>query len=155
MYDDVAQAEKKWGGVDTTIDSWLSARKQLLVQYCELAGMPPFDNDNHALPNTQKITSFCAILMDYVSAGHFEIYDQIAQECQHLKASQQIFNDLYPEITATTDTALSFNDNFADTDTVHDLDVFDRHLSDLGQTLEQRFSMEDQLIDNLHQAKKI
>jgi regulator of sigma D len=152
MYNEVTQAEEKWGGVNGTIDGWLSARKQLLVQYCELAGLPPFDNESKALPDYQTITSFCATLMDYVSAGHFEIYDQITQESQRTQDTQKLFDDLYPEITATTDTALSFNDNFADTSTPHDLDVFDQHLSDLGQTLEQRFSMEDRLIENLHQS---
>jgi regulator of sigma D len=151
MYHEVTQAEEKWGGVDSTIDGWLGARKQLLVQYCELAGLPPFDNQGNALPDSQKITSFCATLMDYVSAGHFEIYDQIAQESN----GNQLFDELYPQLTTTTDAALSFNDSFADTNkTSHDLDVFDQQLSDLGQTLEQRFSMEDQLIDNLHQVKK-
>jgi regulator of sigma D len=152
MYNKVTQDEEKWGGVDSTIDGWLGARKLLLIQYCELAGLPPFDSELNALPDNQKITSFCATLMDYVSAGHFEVYDQIAQENQGIQNKQQLFGELYPEITITTDIALSFNDNFADTNTAHDLEVFDQQLSDLGQTLERRFAMEDQLIDNLHHS---
>jgi regulator of sigma D len=146
MYHKMTQAEEKWGGANNVIDSWLGARKQLLVQYCELAGLPPFEKSTNALPSYQKITSFCETLMDYVSAGHFEVYDQIAQE------TQQLFDNLYPQITATTDIALSFNDNFTNINENQGLDIFDKELSDLGQTLEQRFSMEDQLIENIHSS---
>ncbi|TDF35753.1 sigma D regulator [Alteromonadaceae bacterium M269] len=151
MYNKVTQAEEKWGGRNGAIDNWLSERKQLLVQYCELAGLPPFEGEGQALPSTQKITSFCASLMDYISAGHFEVYDKIAEESQSQQATKKLIDELYPDIKNTTDVALGFNDSFADSTATQDLDGFDVKLSDLGQKLELRFSMEDKLIETLYQ----
>ena len=151
MFNKVTQAEEKWGGLNSAIDSWLSERKQLLVQYCELAGLPPFDNEVQALPSDQKITTFCALLMDYISAGHFELYDKIAEESLSKQETKQLMEELYPDIKNTTDVALGFNDSFADMNTSQSTESFDVQLSDLGQNLERRFSMEDQLIETLYQ----
>ena len=89
--------------------------------------------------------------MDYLSAGHFEIYDDIAKACKEKgPESQNLANALYPRISETTDVALDFNDKYAEVDKDDLLDEFDKDLSTLGEALELRFELEDELIDNLY-----
>lgn len=145
------KAQQKWGGSHTVIDKWLSERQELLVLYCRIAGFSPYDKKDHALPDQLQIQNFCQLLMDYLSAGHFEVYDDIAKACEQKGPnSQQLANKLYPRISQTTDIALDFNDKYAEVDKEDLLNDFDDDLSKLGETLELRFELEDELIDNLY-----
>ena len=150
MLTQIENAKQKWGGAHEAIDNWLHERQQLLVQYCELAGLPPFERESGALPHKRDIRSFCELLVDYVSAGHFEVYDKIVAGCDEPKTSKEITEDLYPKISATTDSALDFNDTYAEVAVDQDLASFDVNLSELGQKLEERFALEDRLIHSLH-----
>lgn len=150
MLGHVEQAKQKWGGAHTAIDSWLHNRQKLLVQYCELAGLPPFEARHGALPDSQSIRSFCELLVDYVSTGHFEVFDKIVMQNQQHTVSDSQAADICSMISATTEEALSFNDAFADATDDDPLQDFDAKLSLLGQSLEERFELEDRLISTLH-----
>jgi len=103
------------------------------------------------LPEPSQIQAFCQILMDYLSAGHFEVYDDIAKACEKKGLeSQQLANTIYPRISDTTDIALDFNDKYAEVDAEDLLTGFDNDLSVMGEALEARFALEDELIDNLY-----
>lgn len=145
MLTKLEQATKQWGGVNTTIDAWLDERKELLVQYCRLAGLPPFERADKALPPSSEISEFCEILMDYVSAGHFEIYEKIISDSDDIEKVEAIF----PKFSDSTDTALSFNDKYANLQDEKELQGFDINLAILGQQMEERFSFEDELIKTL------
>lgn len=145
------KAQQRWGGAHSVIDSWLNERQQILVLYCQLAGLPPYDRIDRALPGIVEVKQFCQLLMDYLSAGHFEIYDQIVAECKdHGPESTALAKRLYPEISKSTDIALNFNDKFAELESLNDVEEFDVQLSELGQHLEERFELEDQLIETLY-----
>ncbi len=150
MLTKVEQAQAKWGGTSQVIDAWLGARKKLLIAYCELAGLPPYDKLERSLPTAPKISQFCELLVDYVSTGHFEVYEQIVNECAS-DGDNAPGERLLPLITETTDTALTFNDNYAEVDENIELNSFDRDLSQLGQEMEERFEVEDELLDHLYQ----
>ncbi|WP_416306531.1 sigma D regulator [Neptunicella sp. SCSIO 80796] len=143
MLTGIEQAKQKWGGAHNAIDNWLAERQMLLVMYCELAGLPPYQRESQALPDKDKIREFCELLMDYLSAGHFEVYDQLSN-------GDSLSARLYPKISTTTDEALKFNDCYAETNSDTDMSDFDRALSKLGQQLEERFELEDELINTLH-----
>ncbi|GAA0373747.1 Rsd/AlgQ family anti-sigma factor [Bowmanella denitrificans] len=151
MLNKVEQAEQKWGGAHDAIDNWIDARKALLVEYCRLAGLPPFDARRQALPSKESVETFCEMLMDYVSAGHFEFYDKIVDGSQANGAGKQLADEVYPKISDTTEQALNFNDCYADIDEDQDMQGFDKHLSELGQAMEERFELEDRLIHTLYQ----
>ncbi len=145
------KAQQKWGGSHSVIDKWLTERQELLVLFCRIAGFSPYEKKDHALPDQLQIQNFCQILMDYLSAGHFEIYDDIAKACKEKgPESQKLANALYPRISETTDVALDFNDKYAEVEQDDLLDEFDKDLSALGEALELRFELEDELIDNLY-----
>lgn len=152
MYTRLQNARQQWGGSLTAIDNWLEERQQLIVSYCKLAALPPFDkqNSDQQLPDQAHIQGFCQLLMDYLSAGHFEVYDQIVSQCEiNGHDSKALAANLYPRISVSTDLALEFNDRYAEhMDEAEDV-TFDTHLSQLGQALEERFSLEDELIQTL------
>ena len=151
MLSRLEQAQQKWGGSLSVIDAWLAERQELLLLYCKIAGFSPYDKSEHTLPEQIQIQSFCQILMDYLSAGHFEIYDNIVEACKDKGPESAILaQSLYPKIADTTDIALDFNDKYAETSEDSVLVEFDKDLSQLGETLELRFELEDELIDNLY-----
>ncbi|MDU0112588.1 sigma D regulator [Psychrosphaera aquimarina] len=145
------QTQQKYGGSNKIIDSWLAERQELLVKYCKLAGLPPFQKEAKTLPENKLVNSFCQILIDYLSAGHFEIYNDIVKQCQqHGPDSAALADQIYPQITATTDDLVSFNDKYSALDENSNLDGFDTDLSVIGQILEARLELEDQLIHTLY-----
>ncbi|GGW68459.1 sigma D regulator [Alishewanella tabrizica] len=151
MYTRVQQAQEKWGGSLSAIDHWLDERQQLIVNYCRLAGLPPFEKDRHTMPSQQKIKEFCQLLMDYLSAGHFEVYERIVMQCAiNGTNSRSLADNLYPKIAVSTDLALAFNDNYAEHLSTRKSGTFDNDLSALGQALEERFALEDRLIETLY-----
>lgn len=150
MLTKVEEAQKRWGGAHSAIDKWLQERQQLLVQYCQLAGLPPFEGKQSALPQFPQIRRFCESLVDYVSAGHFTVYDKLMDESDDPGARQTAEQTLYPRITETTDAALNFHDAYADSEQEHSLNGFDTRLARLGEQLEIRFELEDELIHALH-----
>src|SRR6056300_1602724 len=61
------------------------------------------------------IEDFCESLMDYISAGHFEVYETLFREglkesTAELKAERELLSEIYHSIENTTDLALTFND---------------------------------------------
>ena len=152
MYNLVQTARKKWGGSLTAIDNWLDERQQLIVSYCKLASLPPFDDKRTTMPAQSAVQEFCQLLVDYLSAGHFEVYERIVSECAvNGTDSRKLADSLYPKIAVSTDLALNFNDLYADHLSTRHSGAFDRELSELGQALEERFAYEDELIHTLHE----
>ncbi|MBU3023604.1 sigma D regulator [Aestuariibacter sp. A3R04] len=147
MLNKLQQAKDRWGGRSDTIDTWLKARQQLLVQYCALAGLAP---QNVSLPDASDISEFCTLLLDYCSAGHFEIYDMLTEGDDD---GEQLRRETYPQISETTDNILAFSDNFSESFTEKQAASFDRQLAKVGEALEQRFALEDALIQHMFEHK--
>lgn len=119
-------------------------RQALLVSYCELAGI---NNDSECLPDADEIANFCSALLDYLSAGHFEVFDILVENDTE---GLNLRDRLYPELSKTTDAALAFNDTFAQSVTLEQAADLDSALASLGETLEERFTLEDELISHVH-----
>ena len=151
MLTQLEEAQQQWGGANHVIDNWRRERQAVLVAYCELAGLPPYTQSDSSLPQAVDIKRFCQILLDYISAGHFEIFDTIVANCkENGPQSAAQAQEIYPKINKSTDIALQFNDKYAELDEFKSLDCFDVSLANLGQFLEERFALEDQLIEILH-----
>lgn len=150
MLENCKTAKERWGGVSEIIDRWLEERQEMLVQYCALSGL---NEDLSDIQRGEKLRSFCQILVDYVSAGHFEVYDQLIKEGREFDDAEalQEASKLYDVVDKTTERLLDFNDKYLETD---DLAALTSDLSQLGESLEVRFSAEDRLIAVLHTAHK-
>lgn len=151
MLENCKSAKERWGGVNAIVDRWLQERQELLVGYCALSEIPEFNENNSE--HSQKIRHFCQTMMDYVSAGHFEVYDQLIKEGKDFgdKSALETAAALYHIIDGTTEKLLDFNDKYQETD---DLSSLATDLSDIGQHLESRFEAEDQMIAVLHVSHK-
>ena len=151
MLTKLAHAKEEWGGTLSVLDKWLDSRQKIVILYCQLAGLPPYQKEKRGLPEQALITEFCQSLLDYASTGHFEVYEQIIETSKlHGEENLKIAQELYSRINTTTDTALNFNDNYAENATEQKLLNFDEDLSELGQIMESRFEREDQLLEIIH-----
>ena len=149
------EARQRWGGAHDSIDQWLTERQDLLVNYFKLAALPPYEGVRNGLPDVTDIRDFCGQLVDYVSSGHFEIYEQLMKQARENKQPlEALLEQVFPLISDITEIALDFNDNYGEIDSNNHLNQFDRDLSALGEAIELRMEFEDQLLHHLetHEA---
>ncbi|MBE4593421.1 anti-RNA polymerase sigma 70 factor [Vibrio navarrensis] len=143
------QTQEQWGGSSEVIDHWLDTRQSLIVEYCKLAALQPCTSKTNVLelPTPDELQHFCQELVDYISEGHFKVYDMVMNKWRAtgFEITQEI-HDTYARIVLTTDPLLNFTDQYASVDEEDTLDRFDKDLSRLGEILEMRFEVEDQLI---------
>jgi regulator of sigma D len=138
--------------VDALVQRWLAERQSLIVQMIGLGENASAGRDAPPLP--ERLQAFCEILMDYVSAGHFEVFDELLAEGEKRGVatpadSQSLLQRLQP----TTDTVIRFNDIFEDAHNTDALANLAPELSTLGLALESRFEIEDRMIALLHEGQ--
>jgi regulator of sigma D len=137
--------------VDEMLQGWLRERRQLLARYTELAVAADSNPDAHDLAKRQS--RLCQVLVDYVSAGHFEIFHGLIAEAESFAdGSASAAATVMPAIGDTTEVIMAYEEKYAGngTDRTH----LERDLSSLGEVLESRFSLEDQLITALHYSHR-
>lgn len=147
------QVQQQWGGTSDVIDHWLVSRQQLLIDYCKLAGLPPFKKNTRQLPTSSQLQLFCQQVVDYISAGHFKIYDMVMEKWNTAGYSPtEEISRLYATITQTTDPILNFTDRYSDIAEENTLTDLDKDLSSIGELLELRFGLEDSLIELISES---
>src|SRR5690554_8112485 len=108
MLEQCITGRERWGGVHQLIDKWLDQRRCLLVSYVELK-----DTCDAELETVSKelIDRFGELLMDYVSAGHFEIYPQLREEAKAFEdeAALELADRLLARLEMSTELVLSFD----------------------------------------------
>lgn len=151
MLESCTTALERWGGVNQMVDRWLSERKQLISEYVALRDRTPPDT----LPD-QALKSFCDVLVDYVSAGHFEVYEQLIREAEAFQNERglELARQVYPRIETITESAVAFNDRYAEAGNGVDEPDMQARLHTLGALLHERFELEDCLIECLHNANQ-
>ncbi|MGE8499948.1 MAG: sigma D regulator [Pseudomonas sp.] len=150
MLESCQNAQERWGGVHLLIDRWLKERHELVAAYAAVSQAQQAPG-----ANTPDVHRFCEILVDYVSAGHFEVYEQLTNEAKAFgdQRGLELAKQIYPRIEAITEVALSFNDR-CDSKGSCDSATLSEELKRLGQLLHERFELEDCLIEVLHNAHK-
>lgn len=149
MVKDNQNLQSHWSNVSQSIERWLEERRELLAKYCELTEI--IDVDENAIAHAEQLEVFCELMVDYVSVGHFEIFDQLHKEGQLFEDSSGLDKEpnLLEKIQSTTEYVLDFNDKYLSS---NDVDALIIDLASLGETLAQRFALEDTLIDVLHSS---
>ncbi|MAD44625.1 MAG: sigma D regulator [Oceanospirillaceae bacterium] len=149
MLETCKSAQERWGGVHKLIDRWLNSRQGLIVQFCALSSGKPLSLD---APLGDTLSRFCETLMDYCSHGHFEIYDQLLAEAREYQDEEgiELANTLVPKLDELTSRCVDFNDTYDEHCTFDQLARLPADLSGIGELLEERFELEDQLIEKLH-----
>lgn len=148
MLENCKNARERWGGTHEIIDRWLSDRQQALVLFF---GIQDAEGKEDV---TGAVEEFNRLLVDYVSEGHFEVYEQLFREAKEFDdGGLELAKELYPLIEATTQFMLDFNDKYATQSMVEaNISSLKGDLSSLGEKMTERFAFEDRLIERLHNA---
>ncbi|VXC84817.1 Transcriptional regulatory protein AlgQ [Pseudomonas sp. 8Z] len=148
MLESCRNAQERWGGVHQLIDRWLHERHELVKAYKGLA-----DALQAPTMNSEVLQGFCQLLVDYVSAGHFGVYEQLTSEAEAFNDQRglELAKQIYPRLEAITAVALAFNDQ-CDSRACKNGASLSEQFQRLGALLHERFELEDCLIEVLHNA---
>ncbi|MDT0501037.1 MULTISPECIES: sigma D regulator [unclassified Halomonas] len=150
MLEDCKSALERWGGVHRLIDRWLDQRCELLVDFVELKER--CDAELEAV-SKERIDAFSELLMDYISAGHFEIYPQLREEARAFEddSALQLADRLLERLEMSTGLVLDFDAEYASPGRVRQhLGRLPAWLERLAHGLTERFALEDELIGRIH-----
>ena len=122
-------------------------RSAVWAMYCKIAEMKPqFADDKKVRP---LLSRFAQLLIDYVSLGHFGIYEHLLTKEPQPFAVLCYANSLYPAFSNTTDSAILFNDVYFESEHHLNTDKLATDLSTLGENLAKRMELEDRLCSML------
>jgi regulator of sigma D len=126
------------------IDHMIAERESMLVLLWKVSGRD--DALPHA-PDAGLLKEFTNLLVDYMAAGHFGLYQRITDGTERRRRVLELGGDIYPRIAESTQLAVAFNDRYADRSGAH----LDARLPDdiarLSEALADRIQLEDQLIE--------
>lgn len=147
-------ARQCWISTQSLLDHWLGERQATLVQYCDLVGVSAFTPSDAHFPLALK--RFCDLLVDYLSQGHFEVFETLIHEEQLFGGGQaKLLADVYPQLLANTQVLLDCCDRFeafefedSESKKIQQL------LSVIGEQFAERLELEDQLVDVFHHSHR-
>ncbi len=141
------QLHQQFQTVEELLSRWLEERRVLLSRYTDLAELLNSEPDATAYDRLQS--NLCEVLVDYISAGHFEVFHQLVNEAEAFAdGSGELAARLIPAIVDTTEVMLAYDEKYSGLKP--DDANLKRDLSALGEMLESRFVLEDRLIAGLH-----
>jgi len=124
------------------IENMLDERRQMLVLLWELYRQSSDDTNADFYDN---LNQFLNVLVDYISAGHFGLYQRIVDGNERRQRVLRTAEETYPRIAETTQAALDFSEKYEHPEDHHD-DELINDLSRLGEEVATRIELEDQLI---------
>ena len=125
------------------IDKLLAERQRMLVLMCEVLGLKPFNAEK---PVKDLLGEFNSVMVDYIAAGHFGLYQRIVEGTERRQAVVATASKAYSRIADTTDAAVDFSDKYGGEWNFHFMDSLADDLSKLGEQLAARIEMEDRII---------
>lgn len=149
MTSDAEVGDERRIGTRQMVNNLLAERQEMLVAYCRLAGLEPYDPDK---PVRRQLEEFCQLLMDYAAFGHFELYRRISEGGERREQVRSVARQVYADIADATQAAVAFNDKYDASDHDLQLGALPQDLSSLGIRMALRLELEDQLIQALLQG---
>jgi regulator of sigma D len=140
-----AESTERRNATRQQIEHMLAERQQLLgllIQASNLKG------DNLELQDKELLEEFCQVLTDYVAAGHFGLYERIAEGRERRQEVANISRNIYPRIEESTQQALEFSEKYSTRENSNNTNLAN-DLSRLGELLVARIELEDQLISKI------
>lgn len=148
------KTKEGWNLVEEMVRRWMQQRVQLTKDFEGI--VTPRASEEPANELSLRINKFCQTLVDYVSAGHFEVYNELITEAREFNdGSLTTGIDLYRAIEQSTDLALEFNDKYeSEKHCSKLLSGLARDMVELGNVLNLRFELEDKLIGTVHDCHR-
>ncbi|MDT4332780.1 Rsd/AlgQ family anti-sigma factor [Methylomonas sp. MED-D] len=129
---------------------WVEAlreeRSALWSLYCQIAEMKPFSDAGQVRP---MLSQFSQLLIDYVSLGHFGIYEHVLSDAEGASELLSYAGKIYPVYSNTTESAVTFSERYDDGRRNFKTDDLASDLSKLGEHLAERMELEDRLCSML------
>ena len=138
-----ARAKERMAGL-------VSSRNETLSLYSDLASIRPYKAGDKT---EEMVRRFCQALVDYAATAHFQLYRYIVENKERRQAVLELAEQVYPQIAATTDAILDFNDRYDVAPMEKRIDDLANDLSQLGELLADRIQLEDQVIEALDGAR--
>jgi regulator of sigma D len=124
------------------INELQNERRDLWSLYCQIGELKPFDDLE---PVKAKLMRFAEVLVDYVSLGHFGLYERILSGNERRTNIMSVATDIYPAFSEITELSVSFNDKYENAGEAGAFSTLAEDLSALGESLAKRFELEDRL----------
>lgn len=138
--------ERRRGAADL-ISELRKERHEVWSMYCRIAELKPFSSSNKV---QNRLAEFSQLLVDYVSLWHFGVYERLLSGSERRQSLLSVANEIYPELSKTTDAAIVFNDKYEAAAKNHmPPDNLEQDLSILGENLAIRMGLEDRLCNML------
>ena len=132
-------------GTRQLIDDMLMQRTRMLKLLCELSQQDlKQEQADDAVRET--LDDFLTVLVDYIAAGHFGLYERIAMGSERRAPVVKTAREIYPRIADTTVAAVEFNERYGSADAPTRAQRLARDLSTLGEEVTTRIELEDRLI---------
>ena len=101
------RAQERRTGSRELVQKLVAERTEMLALYCQLAGLEPYNNGktSRIKPAQEMLQKFCQVLVDYIAAGHFSLYERIVNGTERRQQVAALAEKLYPQIASSTEAA--------------------------------------------------
>ena len=128
------------------INELLEERKQVWSAYCAVSGIEEHKGQKSI---EELLQGFCQLAVDYISLGHFGVYQRILDGNERRKSVLSAAERIYPNISKATEVVLDFNDKYQKLTPAMILNELASDLSSVGEHLANRIELEDELIGEM------
>lgn len=150
MAEQLGETQERRSNSNELIQHMLKERNQLLSLMLQVSREGAVAK---LVKSVADLEEFNQVLVDYIAAGHFGLYERIAEGKERRKAVSDLAVKIYPRIEQTTQIALAFDEKYNPENNDSELNNFQEDLSMLGEELTTRIELEDQLIGLILEPK--
>lgn len=137
---------KERSQTSSLISELLEERKQVWSTYCAVSGIEEHKGQKSI---EELLQDFCQLSVDYISLGHFGVYQRILDGNERRKSVMAAAERIYPNISKATEVVLDFNDKYQTLTPAMILNGLAADLSSVGEHLANRIELEDELIGEM------
>ena len=142
MHLNISRHSHKFDQSDERINRWLAQRQALVVALSELSRLKPFKSQTLI---QDELENFTTLLIDYVSAGQFEIFETIFHAAAKAPEKKGLQTHVMVSLLRTTNHSLDFAEKYMAKTVL--LEALEGDLNHLGEQFATRLELEDHLIE--------
>ncbi len=150
MKEHLEEIQERRSSSNDLIQHMLKERNQL---FSLLLRVSSEDSEDGPIKSVAGLEELVQVLVDYIAAGHFGLYERISEGKERRKAISDHAVEIYPRIEQTTQIALAFDEKYNPENNNKNHEHLQVDLSKLCEELTTRIELEDQLIQLLLEPK--